>query len=149
MDNLVIKKMNESNIPDIVRLEKICFSQPWSYEELKEELSNKLACFIVAMNRGVLCGYAGMHCICDEAYVTNIAVFPEFRRQNVGSFLLRNLITNAKEKGCVFLSLEVRTSNSAAISLYKSMGFEKMGLRKNFYKDPYEDASIMTLYFNK
>lgn len=149
MKNLIIENMKEKNILDIVRLEKICFSQPWSYEGLRSELNNELAYFIVALDGDILCGYAGMHCICGESYITNIAVFPEFRRKNIGKLLLKNLIDHAKEKNSEFLSLEVRTSNNAAISLYEFMGFKKVGLRTNFYKNPCEDAIIMTLCFNK
>lgn len=91
-------------------------------------------------------GYLGMHHVLDEGYIANVAVFPNYRRQGVASALLRHLVEYARSQALSFLSLEVRMSNFAAISLYDAFGFEKVGKRPGFYLDPPEDAWIMTLY---
>ena len=88
-----------------------------------------------------------MYTVLDEGYVTNIGVLPEFRRRGIGAKIVNQLINFSKEKTLSFLSLEVRVSNMAAINLYKSLGFEEVGKRKNFYRLPNEDALIMTRYF--
>ena len=87
--------------------------------------------------------------ISDSCFVDNIAVYPEYRRQGVGTALLKIAALTADVMGTDFISLEVRESNYAAIELYRSMGFEVMGMRKNFYRRPQENALIMTKIFGK
>lgn len=144
---MVIKKMTAGLIPQIALLEKECFSQPWSEKSLAEELGNPDSHFICAVENDDLLGYLGAQEICGEAYITNIAVFPQFRGRGVGRLLLQNACDGAKERNCEFITLEVRKSNEAAISLYVSEEFEQVGIRKNFYSDPTEDGIIYTKYF--
>ena len=94
-------------------------------------------------------GYIGVQEICGEAYITNIAVFVEYRNQGIGRNLLKKAVDGAKSRNCEFITLEVRESNESAISLYKSEGFEVAGVRKNFYTDPTENGIIYTKYFNE
>ena len=139
--------MEHRHLDAAAELEKVCFSQPWSRQGLEEELGNPLAFFYVALVEGKTAGYAGMHCVAGEAYVTNIAVFPEFRRRGVGRALAQKLAESAECESCSFLSLEARASNTAAVSLYHSLGFQEEGRRKHFYTFPQEDAVILTLRF--
>ena len=88
-----------------------------------------------------------MHIAADEAYVANIAVLPEHQGKGCGKKLTAHLVKTAKEKGCSFITLEVRPSNTKAVALYKNLGFEENGRRKGFYTSPTEDALIMTLNF--
>lgn len=144
--NFEIVKMSAEHIPEIARLEAECFSQPWSENALSEELKNENSHFLAAVSDGVL-GYIGVQEICGEAYITNVAVFGEYRKEGIGRKLLNEACNSAKERGCEFITLEVRESNSAAISLYESEGFEKAGVRKNFYSSPTENGVIYTKYF--
>lgn len=89
----------------------------------------------------------GISKIAGEGYVTNVAVLPPFRRKGIGETLLRYVISGSKSE-LEFISLEVRVSNEAAVSLYKKLGFETVGMRKRFYTNPVEDALIMTKRFN-
>lgn len=147
LNEIKIEKMTSSDIEDIAFLEKECFSEPWSDESLKAELKNNHSHFLVAQDKGKVLGYIGSHCYSGECYISNVAVFREFRNQNIGSMLLKNLIDFMKNK-CDFISLEVRKSNISAIKLYEKFGFKKVGSRKNFYKKPSEDALIYTLFFD-
>ena len=88
-----------------------------------------------------------MHCILDEAYVTNVAVDPRFRRHGAGRLLMQALERAAIGRGAVTLSLEVRVSNQSAIHLYRSCGFEEIGVRRGMYEQPKEDGLIMTKAF--
>ncbi len=144
--NFEIVEMKAEHIPDIARLEIVCFSSPWSEKSLSEELENENSHFLVAVSDKVL-GYIGVQEICGEAYITNIAVFREYRACGIGRALLKSACSGAKERNCEFITLEVRESNVAAISLYESEGFEKAGIRKNFYSDPTENGIIYTKYF--
>ena len=136
--------MEERHLDDLARLERLCFSRPWSRQALKEELTNPAACFLVGEEAGEVLGYAGMHCAAGECYVDNVAVFPEARRQGVGRKLMEALLQAAAARGGEFLSLEVRPSNLEALALYRGLGFREVGRRRRFYDDPVEDGLLLT-----
>ena len=137
--------MEERHLAELARLEELCFSEPWTREGLAAELGSGTAVFLAAELRGRTAGYAGMHCVCGECYVDNVAVFPELRRMGVGRALMEALIARARERDAPFVTLEVRASNAAARSLYESLGFREAGRRRDFYRRPAEDALILTL----
>ena len=145
MDYCIVK-MSSEHIPCISLLEKECFSSPWSENALFEELKNENSYFLVAFSDTVL-GYIGVQEICGEAYITNVAVFGKYRKHGIGKKLLQAAADGAKERECDFITLEVRESNKAAISLYESENFKLAGIRKNFYSSPTENGVIYTKYF--
>ncbi len=130
----------------IAALENECFSEPWSESSILSA-ENTGTRFFVCEFSGVVLGYGGVKTVADEAYVTNIAVTEKHRGLGIGRMLVKSLCDAAKEDGAGFISLEVRASNSAAISLYEAEGFKECGRRKNFYSKPAEDALIMTKHF--
>ena len=144
MRGMTIVPMEERHLDDLARLERLCFSRPWSRQALKEELTNPAVCFLVGEEAGEVLGYAGMHCAAGECYVDNVAVFPEARRQGVGRKLMEALLQAAAARGGEFLSLEVRPSNLEALALYRGLGFRKVGRRRRFYDDPMEDGLLLT-----
>ena len=141
---MTIVPMEERHLDDLARLERLCFSRPWSRQALKEELTNPAVCFLVGEEAGEVLGYAGMHCAAGECYVDNVAVFPEARRQGVGRKLMEALLQAAAARGGEFLSLEVRPSNLEALALYRGLGFREVGRRRRFYDDPVEDGLLLT-----
>lgn len=142
MSAVTVVPMEEAHLSALAELETLCFSSPWSEEALREELQNPCAHFHVALCDGAVTGYLGCHHIGDEGFVTNVAVFPAFRRRGIA----RALIGAALEAPIERLSLEVRVSNEAAIALYTSLGFVNEGRRPRFYTHPVEDAFIYTYY---
>ncbi len=138
--------MHPDHLDELARLEKICFSRPWSRAMLAEELDNQCAAFLVAVEpvTDKVVGYAGLLVMADEGYITNVAVFPEYRRRGVAEQLITVFDKFARGNRLAFLTLEVRPSNTAAIALYQSFGFEEVGRRRNYYDLPKEDALIMT-----
>lgn len=146
MMNLTIEKMTSAHIEELARLERECFSSPWSEDGLKSELDNNFARFYVAFLNGKIAGYIGSHNVLGEVYITNVAVFSEFRRNGVGKALVEYLVEEMKAEKSDFVTLEVRESNVNAISLYEKCGFEKVGKRKDFYEKPREDGILMTYY---
>lgn len=144
--DLVIVKMTVAHLEEIARLEKECFSSPWSEDGLKSELDNNFARFYVAFMGDKIAGYIGSHNVLGEVYITNVAVFPEFRKNGVGKALVEFLVDGMKCENAEFVTLEVRESNLKAISLYEKCGFQKVGKRKDFYEKPREDAVLMTNY---
>ncbi len=139
-------KMDDRDAKCIEDLEKICFSAPWSRDALKESKNNGTN-FFVAEVCGNIAGYIGINTVLDEGYITNIAVFPEFRKKGVGAALLYHTEEFGRLKGLSFITLEVRESNTVAISLYEKHGFQLQGQRKNFYINPTENALILTKRF--
>lgn len=140
-----ISNATKNDIPAIANIEKLSFSTPWSENAIRESMNAGTA-FYIARKNDVVVGYMGLSKIAGEGYVTNIAVLPQYRQQGIGKTLLDYAIKDSLAK-LEFISLEVRVSNVAAISLYESFGFEKVGLRKCFYTNPSEDALIMTKNF--
>lgn len=144
-----IVPMDRSHIDQIAQLEQACFSSPWTANMLTDALFDTQASFIVAEDgEGNVLGYAGLHVIVDEGYIDNVAVEPDARRHGVASALL-DVFCRFGEANLAFLSLEVRASNQAAIALYEKHGFAQVGLRKNYYEKPKEDAVIMTRFFKE
>ena len=145
--NIKIIPLELRLIKDIARLEDLCFSEPWSEEGILEayRLGTK---FFIAENSKQLMGYIGIKAIIDEGYITNVAVYPQYRGIGVATALINKVFDFAKEKGLSFVSLEVRASNTAAVSLYEKTGFKEEGRRKDFYRLPREDALIMTKRFS-
>ncbi len=142
----VIKKADQSHINAIARLEKECFSTPWSETSLREAMGENTRFFICSKGDSVL-GYVGISVILDEGYITNICVTKTERGKGIGSELLNRIFALAKDNGLSFVTLEVRTSNQKAISLYEKFGFKEEGRRKGFYASPKEDAIILTKRF--
>ena len=138
-----IIRMSREHLSAVAEIEQISFSDPWSVESLELMLGEQ-AMGLVAIEDGRLLGYVGMMCVLDEGQIINVATHPDSRRRGVGRSLMIAIEQSAKERGIVFLSLEVRESNAAARSLYSSLGWVECGIRKNFYSKPTENACIMT-----
>lgn len=134
--------MRLEDVPQIARLEQENFSEPWSERQLAELPGRPEYCYLVAVEDGVVLGYAGMVQVGDEGQITNIATAREARRRGVAKHLLKQLLESAESRGIRAFSLEVRDSNVPAISLYEKLGFRLAGVRKNFYRKPVEDGRI-------
>lgn len=135
------------HIEQIEQLEKQCFSVPWSRQALISQLPDGMHIFIAAFDDdGNVLGYVGLMYVLDEGYISNVAVSPERRRLGIADRLISTLVERANEKNLSFVTLEVRQSNAPAIELYKKNGFSNVGLRKNYYSKPTEDAILMTRF---
>ncbi|MBR1780764.1 MAG: ribosomal protein S18-alanine N-acetyltransferase [Oscillospiraceae bacterium] len=142
--------MSRDNVDQVAGVERRCFSHPWSKQLLEEELDNLSASFITAQTLdGTVIGYAGLTVVLDEGYINNVAVLPEYRRCGVASALLDVFVRFASAHNLAFLTLEVRATNESAIALYQKHGFGQVGVRKNYYDDPKEDAILMTRFFDQ
>ena len=135
------------HIDEIEQLEKQCFSVPWSRQALISQLPDDMHIFIAAFNEsGRVLGYVGMMYVLDEGYISNVAVSPECRRLGIADKLIESLIKRANERNLSFVTLEVRESNLPAIELYRKFGFSDVGMRKNYYNKPTENAILMTKF---
>ncbi len=140
--------MTAEHLDQVAELERLCFSDPWSRRMLAEHLENECAATLVAQGEdGTVLGYAGLLVVLDEGYITNVAVRNEYRRQGIAGELLGVFRRFAEGNKLAFLTLEVRESNAAARALYAKYGYQEVGVRKNYYEHPKENAIIMTLEF--
>ena len=140
---MLIREMILQDVAQAAEIEKECFSIPWSEKSFEDSLSREDTLFLVCEEEDVVAGYIGMYLSFDEGSITNVAVSPSFRKRGCGETLVKGAKERAKEKQIETIFLEVRVSNAPAISLYKKLGFEELGIRKNFYEHPIEDAIIM------
>ena len=140
---MLIRRMTMEDIPFVVEIENQCFSLPWSEKSFEDSLSREDTLFLVSEDEAKITGYMGLYLSFDEASVTNVAVSPVFRKKGYGEALVVKAKELAKEAGAECIFLEVRQSNVPALSLYKKLGFEELGIRKKFYEHPVEDAIIM------
>ena len=135
--------MNKDHVSQIAQLEAQCFSDPWSEKSIASELENPLSLWLVAEENGQVLGYVGSQTVLDESDMMNVAVDSEYRRQGIARALIEALIAELSKMGSRCLRLEVRVSNETARALYARMGFQQLGLRKNYYHNPKEDALIL------
>jgi ribosomal-protein-alanine N-acetyltransferase len=142
-----IERMTADHVPQIAELEKICFNDPWSEKSIASELDNRLSLWLVAMDGDRVAGYVGSQSVLGETDMMNIAVHPDFRRRGIAEELVMKLVEELKVRGNHSLMLEVRVSNDPARNLYEKLGFLQVGLRKNYYRNPKEDACILRKEF--
>lgn len=145
--NMVLRKMKPEDAREVSLIEKTVFSLPWSEKSFHDAVIREDTVYVVAEEDGKITGYAGAWGVLGEADVTNVCVAPEFRRKGIANELLQFLIRQGRETGIDAFFLEVRESNTAAITLYEKNGFQKIGLRKNFYERPVENGIVMSLTF--
>lgn len=141
-----VEYLSQEDAQDIAFIENECFSSPWSVQSIKDSMSCNNT-FIGIRENDKLIGYLSLYESLNEGYINNIAVLKESRRKGVAKALLTEIIRYAVLKGLVFISLEVRQTNTPAQNLYSSFGFKEEGRRKNYYKNPNEDAIILTRRF--
>ncbi|MGO4890508.1 ribosomal protein S18-alanine N-acetyltransferase [Anaerobacillus sp. MEB173] len=143
-ENYSIRLMEEKDIDQILVVEHDAFTTPWSRTAFYNEIvNNQFAHYLVVEIDSEIVGYCGVWVIIDEAHITNIAIHSKFRGKKLGETLLLHAMELARTFGAKKMTLEVRVSNETAQQLYKKLGFEAVGIRKNYYTDNLEDAQIM------
>ena len=138
-----IRRMTLADVDGVAAVEAATFPTPWSRDAFISEMKNVAARYLVAEKDGRIIGYAGAWIILDESHITNIAVLKDERGQGIGRALTHGLMQYLSNLGAAYATLEVRKSNEVAQSLYVSLGFIKLGVRKRYYEDNGEDALIM------
>ena len=140
----VIRRMTLPDVRQVHEIEEQAFSKPWSFESFLAELeSNRCARYLVAERKGEIVAYAGAWLVLEEGHITNVAVRACERGKGIGKAIVKALMQYAANLGIRYMTLEVRKSNVAAQSLYRSLGFLEVGLRKRYYEDNDEDALLM------
>lgn len=140
---IALRDADESDLADIVAIERASFSDPWSAQSFREVLRSNSAQFRVATRGGRVQGYSVSWHVADEAELANLAVAHAARRQGVAAALLDDLLARTDAAGAQAVHLEVRAGNAAAQALYRSRGFAAAGRRRHYYSHPTEDAVLM------
>ena len=138
-----IREMLPNDADAVAKVERECFSVPWSRESFWSEAANENTLYLVAENDAEIVAYMGAWLLQGEAQITNIAVSPAFRRRGIARQILTEFVASIKKRGVTAMTLEVRPSNTAALALYAEFGFKDYGRRKGYYIDNGEDAVIM------
>ena len=144
--DLRIRDARPGDLDRLAELESLCFSVPWTREQLESQMPDAHHVFLVGEEDGCVLGYVGMMTVLDEGFISNVAVAPEARRRGIGRALAAELLDRAETLSLSFVTLEVREHNDPAIALYAGLGFVPVGLRKNYYDSPKENALLMTKY---
>jgi len=141
--------MTADHVHQVAQLEKECFHDPWSENSIAGELNNPLSLWIVALHEQQVVGYVGSQTVMGEADMMNIAVSSRYRRMGIAQELVQRLISALNDAQVHSLTLEVRSSNEPAKALYGKLGFEQIGRRPNYYRNPKEDALILRKEWTK
>lgn len=145
---ITVRRMEERDVTEAARLEADNFSQPWSEHAFLETLRCDYAYYYVAEcdemdNTTKVVGICGLRNIAGEGEITNVVTNQNYRRMGIARTLLQKVLSDGAKLGIEAFTLEVRSTNQPAITLYEKLGFESVGVRKNFYTNPKEDALIM------
>jgi [ribosomal protein S18]-alanine N-acetyltransferase len=143
MKDLGIRNMEEKDIKQVMQIERVSFSMPWSEISFYKELHKKRTILKVAAIHEEIVGYAVGEYVVDEGHILDLAVHPRYRLMHVATVLVEDIVREFDSVLCRFVYLEVRASNHAALRLYENMGFGVVGIRKWYYVAPKEDGLIM------
>jgi len=143
---LTIRAMSESDLDEIIAIEKKSFADPWSQRLFRETLLFPHSVnFVLESPGGEVVGYLNLYLIAQEGHLLNLAIHPAWRRQGLATAMLAHTIQYLRQRQALQLFLEVREKNQSAIRLYRKLGFEVVGKRKKYYAETNEDALVMQL----
>jgi len=146
---VVVRSMDLDDLALVLDIDRLSFPVPWPERSYRYELTeNPASHLLVAESNGPLqrvVGFIGCWLIGDEVHISTLAVHPSFRGLGIGRNLLEATLDEMARRGAEIATLEVRLSNTAAISLYQKLGFEVVGRRAGYYRDNGEDALLMTV----
>jgi ribosomal-protein-alanine N-acetyltransferase len=143
VERFTIERMGPEDVDQVARLEKVCFSDPWSKSSFQHELTNRFSIPLVVKSGSTVVGYCCLWHVYEQMEIATIAVAPEFRGKGLGGMMMRWILEEAARQGCSSVVLSVRESNLTAIRLYRRFGFAELDRRKRYYRLPEEDAIIM------
>jgi len=138
-----VRLVQEKDLLAVEEIERRSFTGPWSKLSFQQSFFDPACLFLVAEERGEIIGYAIGWVVLEELHIGNLAVHPQKRGEGVGKRLLAEIVSLGMEKGCKLVSLELRGSNQVAFNLYTQEGFKPVGIRRDYYRHPKEDAIVM------
>jgi ribosomal-protein-alanine N-acetyltransferase len=143
MPEILLREMQATDIPEVIEIERMSFTTPWSENAFLKEIHKLYSLTRVAILGDKVIGYICANYIMDEGHIMNLAVHHNFRRRGIGTKLVEEILDELKENDCRYIYLEVRFSNLRARNFYECFGFRVAGIRRNYYTSPIEDAALM------
>ena len=137
--------MRAADLDTVMEIEAASFATPWSRGSFRNLLGRREADLWVAEHDGALVGYAVLWYIGYEGELGNLAIAPAWRRRGLGLLLLDWALERARERAVEKVFLEVRVSNRTAQDLYMRRGFAQAGVRRRYYREPVEDALVLSI----
>jgi ribosomal-protein-alanine N-acetyltransferase len=149
-ERFLIRQMTPDDMPEVMEIERVAFTNPWSPDLLRRELTHDWSTILLAEEElapGVrrLLGFSIFWVVHDELHILNVATDPSQRRRGVARQVMDATLERGRQRRCTMATLEVRRSNEAALLLYRALGFRAVGVRPNYYVDEGEDAIVMIL----
>jgi ribosomal-protein-alanine N-acetyltransferase len=145
MEEVLIEKMKETDLADVLAIEQASFPTPFTLNLFRMELNLNVAHLFVARKQQKIVGYIDFWRVGPEAHLITIGVDPKARKHGVGSKLVAFMLEDVKRNRVESVSLDVRPTNAAALKLYEKFGFRQVGVRKKYYQDNDEDALVLGL----
>jgi [ribosomal protein S18]-alanine N-acetyltransferase len=142
-DGVSIRPLTQKDLESVVRIERLSYSVPWSNATFRGLLFRADTDLLCAELDGAVVGYAVCWFVLDQGELGNVAVDPGFRRRGIAALLVEATLERARKRRAKEIFLEVRRSNDVAQRLYKRLGFREVGVRRNYYSLPAEDALVM------
>jgi [ribosomal protein S18]-alanine N-acetyltransferase len=144
MDDLQVQQMSSEDLAAVLAIEQGSFEDPWTEDIFNAELRHSWShCDLLRTADGMILGYIVFWSVADEVHLLNVAVDPNQRKHQYGRRLLDHMLEFARTASARFITLEVRSSNEAALQLYENGGFKRVGVRPRYYANDGEDAVIM------
>lgn len=146
--DILIRPFEDKDLDEVIQIENVSVPIPWSKESYQNEIHNQWASYFVCERNGEIIGYSGVWHVFEEANITTIVVRKDCRREGIGLQLMDTMEKTVRNKNAERLMLEVRPSNTPALTLYYGLGFIQISRRKAYYPDNQEDALILCKYLN-
>lgn len=142
-----MEPLQESDLDEVLEVERASFSNPWSRQMFVWELQNAGVsyAYVLRTPEWSVAGFCTLWLVLDEVHINNVAVRPECRGQGAGRAMLLYVLRQGAAMGATKATLEVRRSNASALKLYHGLGFRVGGTRRNYYTSPVEDALVLWL----
>jgi ribosomal-protein-alanine N-acetyltransferase len=145
-----LRQACRADVPALAALEASCFTHPWTEAQMADEVAVAPPAGVLVLEgpgrrdgTGGLCAYCAFRLVLDEVHVMNVAVAPGERRRGLARRLLGFVLRRAARRGARRALLELRVGNRGALALYESLGFRRLSLRREYYRDPLEDALVL------
>ena len=145
MTDIIISHHTKDDLNAIAEIERVSINPPWSFKAICDFAECGTSRILVAKIDNIVVGYITYSVVLDEVQIANIATHPNYRRRGIGEKLLMQLFNESTTENMCVITLEVRNSNAPAVCLYEKCGYSEVGRRKNYYKNPTEDAILMNL----
>ncbi len=144
LPEVTIRAMQESDLPEVVRIERASYTFPWTEGIFRDCLRVNYFCRVIEVG-GAIAGHGVMSVGAAEAHLLNVCIEETYRCRGLGARLLQHLLRAAGAAGALEAFLEARPSNLSAIRLYQSLGFRQIGVRRGYYQavGGREDAIVL------